>query len=835
MQSNHINKPQDAMIPIFLSIIIILVPTFFFLWRSSLTLTSFFTTYKPRILPPNPFQESSESPESTSLPCRPITTTKPAPPSKPSFKDGYHVYTYSNGTSYSGQWKDGLMHGRGIFLWPDGRRFEGEWKEGKENGQGTLALPDGCLYYGGWMQGLMHGQGVLRPSVEHAEVGQSPTASAVHDMDKHGRVETPPESPTVAAAALRPVNSKQKKKSVVYLREYSKGILLKEIPMNIDHVDQERKQQIKKERKKLGARPLRPGEVIYKGHRSYDLMKQLQLGIMYSIAQAGVCSDKNMHEDRDHNITAQGNDLDKSDFTAESVQFFPPGSTGDAPSFKYKDYAPAVFEKLRSLFYIDNSDYLVSLTGGPALRELPSPGSSGCIFFLSEDDRFLIKSVRKEEMALLLSLIKKYYDHVEKNQDTLLVRFFGVHRVSPFLNRNARFLVMGNVLPTNKRLHRRYDLKGSKYKRTVGEERKKNDSTATLKDLDIDMAFELTSAAHGQLLTQLQKDVCFLESLRVMDYSLLMGVHFLRWGEAQWYPPGCDWPVALPPLPLVMDADIVGSAGDDGDGGGGGQDPDALDSFISEEWPCHDDGNENDTKGDCLDTIHCTTSMSTGDELRVRRSHDDSVGHDDCGDGDMSRTTTYRSDTTMATSSRNKPKPKRVSSLLAGHSLAQTLESMSSFEIEPRLSMRAASIVANANSMRHLARAAAAASKSNIILPAEGSGDRSTEYTIQESNETHQHHASHPRSLEKKVSRNIGWGIPATALRTHSKTGEIMREPVLLYIGLIDFLQVYNARKKLEHAWKASLHGHSVSVADPHEYATRFMSCMENIFLMEKQ
>lgn len=33
-------------------------------------------------------------------------------------------------------------------------------------------------------------------------------------------------------------------------------------------------------------RPLQPGEVIYKGHHSYDLMRQLQLGILYSIAQA---------------------------------------------------------------------------------------------------------------------------------------------------------------------------------------------------------------------------------------------------------------------------------------------------------------------------------------------------------------------------------------------------------------------------------------------------------------------------------------------------------------------------------------------------------------------
>ena len=33
------------------------------------------------------------------------------------------------------------------------------------------------------------------------------------------------------------------------------------------------------------AKEARPGETIYKGHHSYDLMRQLQLGILFSIAK----------------------------------------------------------------------------------------------------------------------------------------------------------------------------------------------------------------------------------------------------------------------------------------------------------------------------------------------------------------------------------------------------------------------------------------------------------------------------------------------------------------------------------------------------------------------
>ena len=46
---------------------------------------------------------------------------------------------------------------------------------------------------------------------------------------------------------------------------------------------------------------------------------------------------------------------------------------------------------------------------------------------------------------------------------------------------------MGNVLPSGLRLHRRYDLKGSSWGRTVGAARRAADPHATLKDLDLDM------------------------------------------------------------------------------------------------------------------------------------------------------------------------------------------------------------------------------------------------------------------------------------------------------------------------------------------------------------
>ena len=75
-----------------------------------------------------------------------------------------------------------------------------------------------------------------------------------------------------------------------------------------------------------------------------------------------------------------------------------------------------------------------------ALREMPSPGKSGSVFFLSDDDRFLIKTVSHEEMLLLLKLIPAYYRHCAENPTTLLTRFFGVHRVKPLGSQSKAWL-----------------------------------------------------------------------------------------------------------------------------------------------------------------------------------------------------------------------------------------------------------------------------------------------------------------------------------------------------------------------------------------------------------
>ena len=37
---------------------------------------------------------------------------------------------FPDGSSYSGEWKNNKMHGKGVFKWFDGKVIEGKWNEG---------------------------------------------------------------------------------------------------------------------------------------------------------------------------------------------------------------------------------------------------------------------------------------------------------------------------------------------------------------------------------------------------------------------------------------------------------------------------------------------------------------------------------------------------------------------------------------------------------------------------------------------------------------------------------------------------------------------------------
>lgn len=107
----------------------------------------------------------------------------------------------------------------------------------------------------------------------------------------------------------------------------------------------------------------------------------------------------------------------------------------------------------------------LSMCSSP-LRELSNPGASGSIFYLTEDDEFIIKTVQHKEGEFLQKLLPGYYMNLNQNPRTLLPKFFGLYCFQ-CNSKNVRLTVMNNLLPSYVKMHLKYDLKGSTYKRKV--------------------------------------------------------------------------------------------------------------------------------------------------------------------------------------------------------------------------------------------------------------------------------------------------------------------------------------------------------------------------------
>lgn len=77
------------------------------------------------------------------------------------FRDGKGVQLLDNGDQYIGSFKRGLMNGQGTYIWADGTVYKGEYKNDELEGFGNITFTYGASYEGQWKEGKAHGEGVF--------------------------------------------------------------------------------------------------------------------------------------------------------------------------------------------------------------------------------------------------------------------------------------------------------------------------------------------------------------------------------------------------------------------------------------------------------------------------------------------------------------------------------------------------------------------------------------------------------------------------------------------------------------------------------------------------
>lgn len=204
-----------------------------------------------------------------------------------------------------------------------------------------------------------------------------------------------------------------------------------------------------------------------------------------------------------------------------------------ADEFRIAFFATETFKQIHRALDFDTNELVEQAVFDLAhpWRTAHSPGKSDSTFFFF--GHFVAKSLKEAEFKFFFDkFLPRYVDHVKINKFTLLPHFLGMVSVAD-LSRGAaspqisRFVIMKNVFPTKRVIQRMYDLKGSTINRDglSGDITKTSFGAVLLKDNDLPNKLLLIGPVRGRLLTlQLRCDTDFLNSLSIIDYSLLVGV-----------------------------------------------------------------------------------------------------------------------------------------------------------------------------------------------------------------------------------------------------------------------------------------------------------------------
>ncbi|XP_029362031.1 phosphatidylinositol 5-phosphate 4-kinase type-2 gamma isoform X2 [Echeneis naucrates] len=192
---------------------------------------------------------------------------------------------------------------------------------------------------------------------------------------------------------------------------------------------------------------------------------------------------------------------------------------------KFKEYCPQVFRNLRERFGIEDLDYQVSLTRSPPLRIVEDQGEG--LLLNSYDRSLVIKQISSEDVADMHSILSEYHQHIVKcHGSTLLPQFLGMYRVSVD-SEETYLMVMRNMFSHRLVVHRKYDLKGSLVAREASD-KERGKELPTFKDVDFRNNMQkvyVTEEQKEKFMEKLNRDVEFLVKLKIMDYSLLLGIH----------------------------------------------------------------------------------------------------------------------------------------------------------------------------------------------------------------------------------------------------------------------------------------------------------------------
>ena len=221
-------------------------------------------------------------------------------------------------------------------------------------------------------------------------------------------------------------------------------------------------------------------------------------------------------------------------------------------SYLLKEFGGVIFNNIRLYLGINKDEFIKSISpqdfitelmisSQTIFEELCSTGSSGSLLYYTRDGEFIVKTISKKEYKFLKTMIGEYYFYLKENPLTFLPKLLGCYVLKRKIKKkstNIYFIVMNNVFATNHHIDLRFDLKGSTIGRrvltgTINDSKIFVSGDMALKDLDFNKSDERVNIGYkrGLVLNQLKRDIEFLYRINSNDYSLLLGIHYIKENE----------------------------------------------------------------------------------------------------------------------------------------------------------------------------------------------------------------------------------------------------------------------------------------------------------------
>jgi len=217
---------------------------------------------------------------------------------KNGLQDGHGRYQWVNGHSYEGEWQNGVFHGNGTLIWANGNRFEGVWEDGFPKGEGTYTWANGDCYVGVWNKDSSEKNGTYYSADGSSEPEWDPRD--LYLVELNDCKVSPGEDITMYPSEKMPTGSDWgpvQKKSASKSKKSGRKSVDGRLANGGDHggyangkrhnVEGFENLRINGQNSRNFHPVLLPktikkqGETICKGHKNYELMLNLQLGIRY--------------------------------------------------------------------------------------------------------------------------------------------------------------------------------------------------------------------------------------------------------------------------------------------------------------------------------------------------------------------------------------------------------------------------------------------------------------------------------------------------------------------------------------------------------------------------